>query len=605
MRNKGQVTIFIIIAIIIVSAVIGFFVLRDTISFKMIPSSVEPVYTTFQSCLEEEVLIGVNVLESQGGYIELPGFKAGSYYSPFSSQLNFLGNEIPYWYYLSASNLEKEQVPSKKDMGEQLEKFVEENIRECVFDEYYEQGFEIDMGEPEAQIVILDKKINLNLDMDLSISNEKDKVLVENHDISVDSNLGNLYDSAKEIYEEEQENLFLENYAVDNLRLYAPVDGTELSCSPEIWNADNVFSDLQEAIEFNTLSLKTQGNENDYFVIDTSVDNTRFINSKNWPSYFEVVPSDGNMLIAEPIGNQEGLGILGFCYVPYHFVYDLKYPVLVQVYEGEEIFQFPLVVSIEKNKPRKPLNASAGNVKESEVCKYQTTPVEIRTYDRNLNSIESKITYECLGETCYIGETSSGVLENNFPQCVNGYIVVKSNGFKETKHLYSTTQSGSVDIILDKLYEMELELSLDGASYNGEAMVTFISGDDSKTIIYPEQNSIELSEGQYEIQVYIYEESSLNLESTTSEQCVDVSSGLGGVFGITEEKCFEMEIPSQIVSSALSGGGKENYYILENELIDSNIIKINAESLPKPKTIEQLQDNYLLFENKELGIVFR
>ena len=40
--------------------------------------------------------------------------------------------------------------------------------------------------------------------------------------------------------------------------------------------------------------------------------------------------------MAEPVGNQEGMGMLGFCYVAYHFVYDLAYPVLVQVYYEDE-----------------------------------------------------------------------------------------------------------------------------------------------------------------------------------------------------------------------------------------------------------------------------
>ena len=64
-------------------------------------------------------------------------------------------------------------------------------------------------------------------------------------------------------------------------------------------------------------------------------------------------------------------------------------------------------------------------------------------------------------------------------------------------------------------------------------------------------------------------------------------------------------MPSQIVSNALSGGGKENYYILESELAGSEVIEINAESLPTPKSIEELQNNYILFEDLELGIQFK
>ena len=117
---------------------------------------------------------------------------------------------------------------------------------------------------------------------------------------------------------------------------------------------------------------------------------------------------------------------------------------------------------------------------------------------------------------------------------------------------------------------------------------------------------MELSEGQYEVQVYIYKNSSLRLAETIYEQCMDIpQSGLGGFFGLTKEKCFDVEIPAQIVSNVLSGGGKQNYYLLESELSGSSVIEINAESLDLPKSIEDLQDNYALFEEKDLDIYFK
>ena len=96
MNNKGQVTIFIIIAIVLVVGIVAFFVYRGSITTLIIPSNIEPVYTSFLVCLEDYSLIGIDTLESQGGYIEIPAFEPGSAYFPFSSQLNFLGNPIPY-----------------------------------------------------------------------------------------------------------------------------------------------------------------------------------------------------------------------------------------------------------------------------------------------------------------------------------------------------------------------------------------------------------------------------------------------------------------------------------------------------------------------------
>ena len=102
MKNKkGQVTIFIIIAILIIAGVIAYFFLRTSLIKTSIPENVQPIYTTFLTCLEDDASTGINVLQSQGGYIFLPEFEPGSLYMPFSSQLNFLGVGVPYWYYIS------------------------------------------------------------------------------------------------------------------------------------------------------------------------------------------------------------------------------------------------------------------------------------------------------------------------------------------------------------------------------------------------------------------------------------------------------------------------------------------------------------------------
>ncbi len=611
MKNKrAQVTIFIIIAIILVVGIVSFFLLRDQLSITRIPTSLQPIYTNFLSCLEEDTLVGVSVLESQGGYIELPEFEPGSLHMPFSSQLNFLGNPIPYWYYVSGNGIEKEQVPTKKNMETELEDFIEERIRNCNLDEYYDEGFEIEFGEPNVLVSISNNDVDVKLNMRMNIRKGDDTASVNVHKLSVKSKLGTLYNSAKEIYDKEQKNLFLENYAVDFLRLYAPVDGVDITCSPEIWNANEIFDSLREAIEMNTFALRTKSasysKESKYFVVDINVkEDVRFINSQDWPSAFEVLPSEGNVLLANPVGNQPGLGILGFCYVPYHFVYNIKYPVLVQVSNEAEIFQFPLAVVIQGNKPREALETTAGSA-EVDLCKYKNTPVLVKTYDNSLNPVDAEISYECFGEKCNIGTTSEGTLNSEFPQCVNGYVIARADGFEDTRQILSTTNAGSVGIVLDRLYKKNVRLKLDGISYNNEAVIYFVSDRGTKTVVYPEQNSVELIEGEYEVQVYIFRDSSIKLPETSYEECIKVPrSGIGGLFGLMQEKCFDVSIPSQIISNALAGGGKQKYYILESELQSSSSIEINAESLSVPSTLEELQNNYLAFEDKDLDIYFK
>ncbi len=606
MPRRGQVTIFIIIAIFIVAAVAAFLIYQSSLPITaQIPAGFQPAYNTLLSCIQDNALTGINILESQGGYISLPEFEPGSAYMPFSSQLNFLGNPIPYWYYISGNNVEKEQVPTQSDMENQLAQFINNNIRNCDFSSYTNEDFQVQMEEPDAKASIGSDKVTITLNMNLNISKGDESVFVKSHKTEVNSELGSLYSSAKIVYDYEQKNLFLENYTVDVLRNYAPVDGIALSCSPLTWNANDVVANLTQAIQNNIISLRSSNDATDYFSLEIPVEEIRFLTSPSWPNSFEINPTEESLMIAQPVGNQAGLGILGFCYVPYHFVYDVKYPVLATISSNGEIFQFPMAVIIENNKQRVPLAGNAVSTTTPTLCQNKNTNVIVNTFDSNSNSVDAEISYECIGQTCDIGKASSGVLSAKFPQCVNGYIIANADGFAEGRYSFTTAQSGSVNIILDKIYSKNIDLKVDGNSYNGNAIINFILSDGTQTTtVYPQQKTIKLSEGYYTIKVYIYESSSIKVGATTKQQCIDVKSGIAGVLGIPQQECFTIDIPEQIISNALTGGGQAEYSIIESQLQNSNTLHINVPSLPAPNSMEQLQDNYLLLEDKSLTINF-
>jgi len=239
------------------------------------------------------------------------------------------------------------------------------------------------------------------------------------------------------------------------------------------------------------------------------------------------------------------------------------------------------------------------------LCEYKNTLTEVDVYDSNLLPLDADISYECSGTRCQIGKSVGGVLKTKFPQCINGIIRASAEGFEDAGVTYSTNKEGVVEIIMDRTYDVDVDLKLGSSSYNGMAIVTFSSDRVSRTIVYPEQKSVELSEGDCEVQVSIYSESNLNLAGTKKTECVEApKSGLAGLLGATEEKCFDIDLPAQVISNALVGGGTQDYYILESELEEGEI-EINAEKLPTPTDIEELQENYILFEQNGLDINFK
>lgn len=604
--NKiGQITIFVILAILLVVAFASYFIFKDSLFPKSSSLTFDPVETSFLNCIQEKTQFGIKVLESKGGYIENPTFLPGSTYMPYSSQLNFLGTAIPYWHSISGNNLEINQVPTKQNMQKQLVDYLNYEIPNCNLNSFSRQSFIISRGVPSAQVTINDNSVQVYLEMDLKLTKGNESTTISKHQVEVNSNLGSLYNDAIKFYNQERKEFFLENYSIDILRSYAPVDGFELTCSPKIWNANEIFNTLKNATEANFLALKNSNNKTDYFNLKLPINsNIRILNSRDWPNTYEVSPANSQILVAKPIGNQPGLGILGFCYVPYHFVYSLRYPVLIQISQGEETFQFPLSIDIENNFARPFGNGFAVTDTNVDLCNLAKSIVSVNLIDSKGNPLEGNITYTCFDSSCDLGSTKGGTLQAQFPQCVNGKIIVSSSGYKDATHIFSTVEGGSTTIMMSKIYEKSVSLNLNNAKGDERAIITFISDDssDSQTVVYPDNNKINLTEGNYNVQVYVYDNSSIKFNKSKMQQCFDVPSGVLGLIGFTHQECTTVDIPEQTISSVLVGGGSENLSFSDNDLSGNKIIQINADRYQTPTSINELQIIYTLVDSKSVEV---
>lgn len=622
--RRAQITVFVIIAIVIVAAVVLVFVFRDSIFGSQTGGEFESVYESFDNCVEQSTLRGLQIAGIQSGYVDVPEFEPGSDYAPFSSQLDFLGNPVPYWYYVSSNGVVKEQVPSISVIETQMEEYLELELERCEFNDFRNQGMIIDYSSPSVNVEISDRFTDVSVNMEINVERGDSRERKTNHEVRVDTRFGDLYNTAREIYSKQKQDAFLENYDVDVLYNYAPVTGTEISCSPITWNPQDVVNDLKQGISANVGALKIQGDyydlqtkRNEYFVVDVESDYTaNFIYNENWPTRIEVWPVENNVMVAEPIGLEQGLGILGFCYIPYHFVYDIYHPVLIQLSYDDEIFQFPVSVVIDKSVPREALEGSAiGDTDLSMICSNKNSPTIVNTYDSELNPIEARIDFYCLNERCAIGNTevsgNNAVYSGNFPQCVNGRVVASAEGYVSQSEIISTNENERVDLILDKLYNLDLRILSSGSEVNlneGElAIVRFESENYNTVVAYPQQRNISIAQGIYNVSVQVFSGNDLTIPASVTRECVDIpAKGILGVFGRTNEECFTIDIPAQEISSALTAGGKSVEIISEEtDLRNSNEIVLNVPSLPRPNTLEQLQQNYEIYENNFLEVDFR
>ena len=153
---------------------------------------------------------------------------------------------------------------------------------------------------------------------------------------------------------------------------------------------------------------------------------------------------------------------------------------------------------------------------------------------------------------------------------------------------------------MNKKYE--LSLNLEDVK---QALVSFTSIDYSTTVIYPDNDKIELIEGNYNVSVQAYDDTSLKFPAINERKCVDVpESGIGGFLGMEREKCYDVTIPETEVTFAVVGGGRTNEYVTEGQLQDATEININVPMFGLPSNLDELQKNYLRAEDELVYISY-
>jgi hypothetical protein len=616
MAKKGQVTLFIIIAIVIVAIALLLWIFWPRIAPGAVPREIAPVESALQQCVSEQVKDAAKTAALQGGYLEMPAFEPGSAFMPFSNQLDFLGMNVPYWFYVSGNNLVKIQKPEISEIQQQMAAEINEKVKTCAFDSLVAQGYIINFsGEPKSTVTIKQSSIETTLDWPMTVEFEGKKTALSQHNINTKSSFGALYDTASKIFDSEQQQLFLENYSLDVLNLYAPVDGLEISCAPKVWNPSEVKQQIVEALEGNIGAIKVKGDyyevsaDHKYFEVDTGTsvkENVYFLFHREMPLKFDVWPTENGLMKADPIGSQPGLEMLqmiGFCYVPYHFVYSVSFPVLVQLNSGDELFQFPMLVVIDRSQAREAQAAEEAEV-SFDICQFKNQEITVHSYDQDSKPIAAEVYYKCFNQACPLGKTEiaggTASLRAMVPQCYNGFLVVRAENYSDAVLMVSSIESFTANIFLKPRHILNLDLGIAG---DEQAIITFSSSNYSTSVYWPDQKQIELAEGIYDVRAQLFKNATISLPNQTGEKCVKVpSGGLAGILGQQTEKCFSIDVPSEELTSVIFGGGSATFDVFESELADASKIKITIPEFDVPADLNDLSGVYGMLETSKIEI---
>ncbi len=601
MKKRGQVTVFIIIAllILIIGGILIYSHKKQTeIKPSALPNELMPVSNLIGGCLASLGQDAVKTLGMQSGYIYIPDDIKNN---P-KRHLKFAGFTLPYWYYDYESH-----IPDKAFIEKQISFYVNENLDKCLNDFKSLKMFNIKvLGEPETETRINDNNLIIILRYPMEITSGKSKRKADTFTATLNVRLGRVLKLAREIMASENEQAWLEQKTIDIMASNNEIPFTSLvfSCTPKIWKVDEVknltkhmlyanlpliridhtkyrkFEKPIGAYESPSLPPSDMYEYSMFFWKNALQDDfsdmrVGFTYMPDWDMLFRVTPSSGNMMKSEHInpGSSNVVNLAQYCIQFYHFVYDVEYPVMVSIYDDKSftkgyMFNFAFPVTVFGNwgirNSRMPMEASAPETEE--FCSDtgdKSYMVWVRDKTTFQDVPDAIVKYSCIKYECNLGKTdASGKLSFKLPRaCKNGLIVVDKKGYLES--VKQVTQD-SMAVELKPLYKVTYTIR----KYDNSTHQYYDIGSDEKAVLYMKSgnrmvydvygkssNTIELTSGNYSIEIYLYKDNKLE-------------GGYSGVIDVPEQ-------PASAVFNAFIWPGRkqEDIYNLITSHYNSSLIK--------------------------------
>jgi len=191
MEKKGQITIFIIIALVLVGIVGLYFSLRGEFKTEKVSSEVEEIYIFVHGCIEETGVDAIYEVSQKGGYFLSPDLSTEE--------------GIPYYYVEKKYN-----GPSKEKIALEISHYMNTMLFFCTknFEDFPE--FVISQEDISTTTKIENEKVIFNVDYPLRISKgESINTLKNFNNIETPIRLGLVYDSIGKMFKDQEQGLCL------------------------------------------------------------------------------------------------------------------------------------------------------------------------------------------------------------------------------------------------------------------------------------------------------------------------------------------------------------------------------------------------------------
>ena len=453
---KSQISIFIIIGtVLLISSISLFFFLKPDILITTEQKYSKQITNIIVECSYDNAKQGVTFLGLKGGKLKNEGLNDRRNY------INF-GVKIPNW------DDEFSNVPSIKDMENELEDYILETSRDCIINNLRVLEDEIKIIS-DFDMSVIAKINNLNVEFFIGFPiefNERTsnkKYYIKDFYINLeDVPLGEIYDLAINFYNSDRSQNFLESLTLEQILSASdyqspnsiPSEGLLISCEKRVWTYTQLKRNMINLMNnnFRLLEIKNTFEKGlvdryinkdnrqyykNFYIFDIGLDKkyddykfevffpNTYIDSQNGINNFfsfrnfEVYPGDGVTTQSVDFNHGENLDVPLPCIQTFSHKYDLDYDLIVKITHLSKeneffIFQFPLRQQIEKNVPKSiynPIIDESENgltATSQEFCRIENRNFNVKIEVRNEDEIPlngANLKHKCLNLRCDLGQT--------------------------------------------------------------------------------------------------------------------------------------------------------------------------------------------------------
>lgn len=211
MNKKGQITIFIIIVIMLISAVALFSILRKEAPIEIGQKQGDNPEAFFNSCIKDKIEESIRVISLHGGYID----------NPLHKEFKFEGEDFVNISYLCYTQSDYSTCINQKplftqDLKKEIKNYISSDVENCFneIQESFSREYTIISDYNGFKVDILPKRVLIQTDSSMTLTKSLDSAEYKNFEITVASRLYEISTLVQEIINQEAEFCYAENLGI-------------------------------------------------------------------------------------------------------------------------------------------------------------------------------------------------------------------------------------------------------------------------------------------------------------------------------------------------------------------------------------------------------